>query len=141
MNIRKMTKEDVQAVYEISTACFSSPWSLEALQGEVSQLYLVAELEDQVVGYIGLRQMMDEGEIMNVAVSKEVREQGIGEKLLGQLIEEAKKNKIDIIYLEVRESNDKARKLYEKFHFKAYNKRKQYYHSPVEDAILYMKEL
>lgn len=141
MNIRKMTKKDVQAVYQMSTACFSVPWSQEALQEEVGKLYLVAELKGQLVGYIGLRQILDEGEIMNVAVSPEFRRQGIGEALLKQLIEEAKACHICTIFLEVRESNDKARKLYEKFNFRTYDKRKAYYSKPVEDALLYFKKI
>lgn len=134
-----MTKEDVQAVYNISTVCFSNPWSLEALQSEVEKLYLVAEIEGQIVGYVGLQQMIDEGEIMNVAVSPTARQKGVGKLLLSTLIEEAKKMMIGTIYLEVRQSNKPARNLYEAFGFKAYAIRKNYYHKPKEDAVLYRK--
>jgi len=139
MVVRKMTLEDIEAVYELSTACFSEPWSLESIKKELENTvasYFVAEKEHQIVGYIGLWHVMDEGEVINIAVSHTVRRQGIGEALLKQLLETAKEKVLEVIHLEVRQSNEAALKLYEKHGFKAIATRKGYYHKPLEDAVI-----
>lgn len=139
MLVRKMTLEDVEAVYTISTKCFSEPWSLESIKQEVNNAvasYFVAEEEHAIVGYAGLWHVLDEGEVINIAVCEEVRRQGIGEALLKKLLEEAKARKITVIHLEVRASNKGARSLYEKYGFNAIALRKGYYHKPLEDAVI-----
>ena len=139
MVVRRMTLEDVRAVFEISESSFSESWSLESIEKEVDNpvaSYFVAERDGEVVGYAGLWHVLDEGEVINIAVSERVRKQKIGQKLLEQLLEEARDYDLDVIHLEVRESNKPARKLYEKFHFEVIAKRKAYYHLPTEDAVI-----
>ena len=139
MHIRRMTLEDVESVYALSKECFSEPWSLESIKQEVNNAvasYFVAEQENVIVGYVGLWHVLDEGEVINIAVSTQVRRQGIGEALMQQLFEEAKKYLLTIIHLEVRKSNTAARRLYEKYGFKEIAVRKGYYHHPLEDAII-----
>ena len=66
-----MTIEDVKAIYDLSKACFSIPWSFEALTKELSNPlaeYQIAEIDGQIIGYGGLWCVMDEGEITNIAV-------------------------------------------------------------------------
>ena len=139
MVIRRMASEDVRAVFEISERSFSESWSLESIEKEVDNpvaSYFVAELAGNVVGYCGLWHVLDEGEVINIAVSEQVRGQKIGEKLLKTLFEEAKMHHLRVIHLEVRESNLPARMLYKKFNFKEIAKRKGYYHQPTEDAVI-----
>lgn len=139
MLVRRMTLEDVQAVYEISKSSFSESWTLKSIQKEVGNpvaSYFVAERDGDVVGYGGLWHVLDEGEIINIAVNKSFRRQNIGEKLLQALWEEADAYDLGVIHLEVREGNTPARRLYEKFGFKEIAKRKGYYHHPTEDAII-----
>ena len=139
MRIRRMTLQDAEAVYEISQNSFSESWTLESIQKEAGNpvaSYFVAECDGVVVGYGGLWHVLDEGEVINIAVNKPFRKQRIGEKLLESLFEEAKAYHLGVIHLEVRESNIPARRLYEKFCFKEIARRKGYYHQPTEDAII-----
>ena len=139
MVIRRMTLEDVQAVYEISESSFSESWTLESIQKETRNpvaSYFVAERDGNVVGYGGLWHVLDEGEVINIAVNKSFRRQNIGEKLLEALFKEANAYNLSVIHLEVREGNAPARMLYEKFGFKEIAKRKGYYHQPTEDAVI-----
>lgn len=139
MVVRKMTIEDVEAVYHLSASCFSEPWSLEAIKKEVVNpvaSYFVADQEGEIVGYSGLWHVLDEGEVINIAVSSKMRRQGVGELLLKCLLEEAKIRQLNVIHLEVRESNKVAQNLYAKFGFKVIAVRKGYYHKPLENAII-----
>ncbi len=134
-----MTIEDVNAIYDLSKICFSTPWSLEALIKELSNPlaeYQIAEINGQIIGYGGLWCVMDEGEITNIAVNSQYRRQGIGEAILEALLKLAQQRMLTIIHLEVRVSNVAAKRLYEKFRFQPIAIRKKYYQQPTEDAII-----
>ena len=83
-----------------------------------------------------MKMVLDEADITNVAVLPSHRKKGIAGKLLKQLLEEAKKQNLHRIYLEVRASNIAAVTLYEHAGFKEVGKRKNYYEHPQEDARL-----
>ena len=139
MHIRKMAIEDIEDVYNLSVSCFSEPWSLEAIKQEISNTvasYFVAEKDGKIVGYIGLWHVLDEGEVINIAVSSDVRRQGVGDVLFRKLLEEATAYGLNVIHLEVRKSNEAAIALYKKYHFKEIAVRKGYYHKPLEDAVI-----
>lgn len=134
-----MTLQDVSRVYQISYECFSEPWSLESIEKEVDNSvaeYLVAECSEGVIGYAGLWHVLDEGEIINIAVDPKRRRNKVGEQLVNELIKKAKNYALEVIHLEVRESNSAALALYKKFGFYEIAKRKNYYHKPTEDAII-----
>lgn len=133
-----MMGQDVEQVYHISAQAFSQSWSQEALQKEVSNpvaSYFVAEDNGQIVGYAGMWQVIDEGEVINIAVRKEDRRKGLGEALLKKLLQEAEIRQIINVFLEVRESNIPALNLYTSMGFKVIGRRKDYYHEPTEDGI------
>ncbi|WP_410497072.1 ribosomal protein S18-alanine N-acetyltransferase [Cellulosilyticum sp. ST5] len=139
VNVRNMTIEDVKAIYDLSKACFSIPWSFEALTKELSNPlaeYQIAEIDGQIIGYGGLWCVMDEGEITNIAVDGDYRRQGIGEAILEALLQIAKQKRLTIVHLEARVSNVAAKGLYEKFGFHQIAIRKNYYQQPIEDAII-----
>lgn len=139
MVIRQMSTKDIESVYQLSVDSFSEPWSLESIKQEIDNpvaSYFVAEKQGIIVGYIGLWHVLDEGEVINVAVDTSQRRQGIGVLLMNQLIEEAKKYQLNVIHLEVRKSNEAAIKLYERYGFKEIAIRKGYYHKPLEDAVI-----
>jgi len=139
MVVRKMTLQDVSRVYQISYECFSEPWTLESIEKEVNNPvaeYLVAEGDEGVIGYAGLWHILDEGEIINIAVDPKWRRNRVGQQLLNGLIEKAKTYDLEVIHLEVRESNFEACTLYKKHGFYEIAKRKNYYHKPTEDAII-----
>lgn len=136
MRIRLMTAEDVPAVALIEKDCFSEPWSEQGfLDGmDNSAVFLVAEDEDKIVGYIGMYVMVPEGEITNVAVAKEARGSGTGATLIEVMQQWAAEHGVERIVLEVRMSNDPAIHVYEKRGFTTIGVRKNFYRFPTEDA-------
>lgn len=142
MIVRKMTPEDLDEVAALEAAIFSMPWSrdgfLTALERD-DALFVVA-CENGVLGYCGAYLTQDEAEITNVAVSPDVRRRGIGETLMDALAEELERIGIFRIVLEVRESNDAARLLYEKKGFDIVGTRKNFYERPRENAYVMVRE-
>ena len=105
-------------------------------------IYLVAENDQhEVVGYCGIWGVLDEGQITNVAVREEDQGKGIGYEMLQELIEIGKNEGLSQYTLEVRVSNKKAIRLYEKLGFEEEGIRKEFYDKPVEDAsIMWLRE-
>ena len=91
----------------------------------------------QLVGFLVAHKMDDEYELENVVVSPEARQRGIGRLLVTQLLVHSRETHALSIFLEVRESNQAARALYEKFEFRTAGLRKNYYSNPQENAVLY----
>ena len=119
--------------------CFSVPWTERQLRAQLPDdrhVFLVAERGGEVLGYVGLMHVLDEGYISNVAVSPEHRRQGIGEALIAELTRRAERLGLAFLTLEARASNDPAIRLYEKMGFRQVGRRKNYYQRPDEDAIL-----
>lgn len=142
MEVRYMCEKDLEQVSEIEKEVFSIPWSLEAFQDSLllkHTIYLVAAEGDKVLGYCGMYHVMNEGEIVNVAVAPEFRRQQVAKKLLEFLFFESVKREIDSFFLEVRESNAPAIGLYESFGFEQVGIRKNFYEQPRENAIVMWK--
>ena len=142
--IRPMTKDDVDAVYKVEEDCFSDPWSKESIRKELKNnlaRYLVAQLDDKIIGYIGVWFVVDEGHITNVAVHSDYRGKKIGDKLVKEMVELCKENNIVAMTLEVRVSNTIAQNLYRKYGFKMGGIRKEYYSDNKEDAIIMWNQL
>ena len=137
-----MTSGHLDDVYIIETECFSHPWSKQSLEEELNNetsLFLVAKEENEVIGYIGMSIVIDEGYIFNVAVRENHRNKGVATALINELVTYGKKNNFSFITLEVRESNLPAISLYSKFGFIKAGERKDYYSNPKENAILMTK--
>lgn len=144
MEIRVATHNDLQGIYAIEESSFSKPWSLESMSNDLKNpiaTYIVAEENNQIIGYVGVWNVMSEGQITNVAVDKSYREKGVGAQLIKTLVDYAKQNQLFILLLEVRSSNLIAQKLYGKFGFKQVAVRKDYYSHPKEDAIIMVLKL
>jgi ribosomal-protein-alanine N-acetyltransferase len=97
---------------------------------------LVVEQEGSVAGFIVGRQVADEWEIENIAVTGAARRCGLGSRLVGELLDLVRKRGGKSVFLEVRESNRAARSLYEKWAFLEVGRRKMYYQNPAEDALI-----
>ena len=139
-----MTSGYLDDVYILETECFSHPWSKQSLEEELNNetsLFLVAKEENEVIGYIGMSIVIDEGYIFNVAVRENYRNKGVATALINELVTYGKKNNFSFITLEVRESNLPAISLYSKFGFIKAGERKNYYSNPKENAILMTKYL
>jgi ribosomal-protein-alanine N-acetyltransferase len=144
--IRKMSYNDLPQVHAIEKKCFSTPWSINAFKYEITYRHAilkVAVLNNQIIGYVCLRTILDVTHVSNLAVLPEFRRRGIGSMLLQDALQELKHSGIEtnLVTLEVRESNIAAIRLYEKFGFKIIGRRIGYYQKPPEDAIIMGLEL
>ncbi len=142
--IRHMTKDDVDAVYKVEEDCFADPWSKDSIRKELKNdlaRYLVAEVDNKIVGYIGIWFVVDEGHITNVAVHSNYRGKKIGDKLVSEMVELCKENDLVAMTLEVRTSNTVAQNLYRKYGFRMAGIRKEYYSDNKEDAIIMWNQL
>ncbi len=129
----------IPALEAMEKQCFSMPWNAQMLLNQMPDErheFLVMERDGELLGYIGMMYILDEGYISNVAVSPTARRQGIGSKLIEALLQRAEALELSFVTLEVRESNEPARKLYGKHGFQDVGRRKNYYDLPKEDAIL-----
>lgn len=137
--IRPMTLEDAEPVSMIEAECFSEPWSAAGYRSTLSggnSLYLVAQVQDRIVGMCGVLQALDEGEINNVAVTKAMRGNGIAGAMLSELLQQGRKAGIKDFTLEVRVSNQPAIALYESLGFRSEGIRPGFYNFPKEDALI-----
>ena len=139
MVIRKANREDSEGIYRLEIDTFSIPWSKEAIIKEFENTfanYFIAEEDNQIIGYIGVWKVLEEGQITNIAVHKDYRRRGIGKELIKTLMNFGREEKIEVFLLEVRKSNEAAKKLYEQMGFTHLGIRKNYYQKPTEDAVL-----
>ncbi len=136
-----MREEHIKAVAQLERECFSEPWSEKSLLEEIDNpdAYFIVETENgEVVGYAGMHTPCGDCYVDNIAVFEKFRGKGFGERLTLSLIEKARELG-DFISLEVRVSNAPAIGLYEKLGFSAVGKRKNFYTTPREDAVIYTK--
>ncbi len=143
MKIMKMDRQHVPQVAELEKQCFSDPWSARSIASEVDgplSLWLVALEGEAVVGYVGAQTVLGETDMMNIAVHPDHRRKGIAQTLVMELIRELKAAGAYQLTLEVRASNENARKLYDKLGFAQVGRRPGYYHHPKEDALILRKE-
>ena len=138
-----MTADHVRAVAALEKLCFSAPWSENSVASELDNplsLWLVALNGDAVVGYVGSQAVLDEADVMNIAVLPEYRRLGIAERLVTALCDRLADNGVRSLTLEVRASNDPAKALYAKLGFTQVGRRPNYYSNPKEDALILRKE-
>ena len=143
MILEKMHSAHVAQIAELEKICFSDPWSERSIASELDNklaFWLVATEGETVAGYIGSQTVMDETDMMNVAVHPDFRRRGIAEALVNGLVEELKTKGSHCLTLEVRASNAPAISLYEKLGFSEIGRRKNYYRNPREDALILRKE-
>ena len=97
---------------------------------------IIRQMEGKIAGYAGCYQSLEEAEITNIAVKRELRGQGIGRKLLMELMRLGKERGAFAYTLEVRVSNQAAIHLYESLGFISFGIRKNFYERPREDAMI-----
>ena len=143
MNIIPMTEIHVPQIAELEAVCFSDPWIEASIHSELENplsLWLVAMDGETVAGYVGSQTVIDESDIMNVAVSPAYRRKGIARELLTELQKRLCANGVHSLTLEVRASNSPAIALYEALGYVQVGRRPNYYHKPKEDALILRKE-
>ena len=143
MILTEMKMEHVAQVAALEKICFSDPWSQRSVASELDNklaYWLVALEGDTVAGYIGSQTVMEETDMMNVAVHPDYRRKGIAEAMVDGLVEALKERGSHCLTLEVRASNAPAKNLYEKLGFSQIGRRPNYYRNPREDALILRKE-
>lgn len=143
MNITRMNEGHVAQVAALEKLCFSDPWSETSVASELDNplsLWLIAEEEGTVLGYVGSQTVLDETDMMNIAVRPECRRRGIAAALIGELVNQLREHGSHVLRLEVRESNVPAIALYESMGFTQLGLRKNYYRNPKENALILGKE-
>lgn len=137
-----MEEKHVGNAAYIEAKCFSTPWTQQsfslALSAANNQSY-VALFDGKVVGYIVMLHCLDEGELLNIAVSPDMRNMGIAQKLMDSMYSFMKEKNVARLLLEVRESNAPAKNLYIKNGFSPIAVRKNYYTKPTENAVVMEK--
>jgi len=140
VTVRVARPADADAILALERASFTIPWSEESIRSDLEDnaaaRYWVAEVDGRVVGYVGLWRVLDEGQIMDVAVLPSHRRHGVATRLLEALIEDCAAAGIDRLLLEVREKNVGALALYEGLGFEREGLRKGYYPDDGDSAVL-----
>ncbi|HET7296582.1 MAG TPA: ribosomal protein S18-alanine N-acetyltransferase [Gemmatimonadales bacterium] len=130
----------MEHVAAIERAAFSDPWSAtdfaECLASRVPFLVAEARGGGAVIGYVIARRAADEGEILNLGVAAEQRGHGVGRALVARALALLAAGGVHVVFLEVRESNAVARRLYQSLGFTEVARRAGYYRHPVEDAVV-----
>ncbi len=146
MIIKDAALTDIPEMESIEKSIFSEPWNKEGFESAISQpsvLCVVAkeDFSDELLGYVICYTALDEGEIVNVAVSKDHRRKGVAKSMMERVLDRAKGNGIVYFALDVRVSNEGAIRLYESFGFKTAGVRKNFYRFPTEDSFTMILEL
>ena len=147
MEYRKVdvSSEHIASIEALEKLSFSSPWTQEQLKKQMKDHmheFIAAVSDDaNVLGYVSMMYVLDEGYIANVAVSPEHRRKGIADKIINKLCLICEELELSFVTLEVRATNTAAISLYAKHGFEQVGRRKNYYDLPKEDAILMTKFL
>lgn len=131
-NLAEAVLAVMESVYE------TSPWTLEQIASSMSsqdEEYYLAYEGQELVGFLAVQTVLDEMEILQIAVRADFQRMGIASQLMAAVMDWE-----GDIFLEVRESNSAAQALYTRQHFTKIGKRKDYYRNPVEDAVLMKRE-
>jgi len=139
VTIERMQREDIPRIMEIEKQCFTTPWHESAYLTELvnrSAYYVVARVDDKIVGYSGMWVIIDEAHITTIGVDPKYRGKKIGEQILIAMLEEAQRRGARRATLEVRESNHLAQNLYRKYGFIPAAIRRGYYSDNNENAVV-----
>jgi ribosomal-protein-alanine N-acetyltransferase len=124
------------------TAPSAAHWSVQQYEGlfataEPNRVALVLGDENELQAFAIARVVRDEWELENIVVDARARRRRLATRILDELLQIARARGAKAVFLEVRESNQAARALYEKWAFLESGRRRRYYQEPDEDAILY----
>lgn len=138
LELYNMTISDLNLISDTLFDKFDDFWTYNVFKSELenpNSMYIVAKFDDEIVGFAGIWKAYDDVHITNIVTRKDIRNQGIGSKLLEELINLAKKTNFKTLTLEVNENNNSAIHLYEKFGFSTVGVRKKYYNN-IDNAII-----
>ena len=141
ISVIPIEQRHIKEIARLEEICFSEPWSEEGILEayRLGTKFFAAEADKKLIGYIGIKAVIDEGYITNIAVFPEFRRRGVAKALLNKVFEFAKEKGLSFVSLEVRPSNTEAVSLYEKTGFREEGRRKNFYRLPLEDALIMTK--
>ena len=143
MKTERICEAHLMEIADLERGCFHDPWSENALRLLITEQATGAVCVDEdgrVLAYGGMLWAPDEGQITNIAVYPKARRQGLGRAVLKALIRQAKDKGCHMLSLEVRASNEAAISLYASEGFAVSGRRKNFYRSPTEDALVMLLE-
>ena len=143
IEIRKMDLNDLEEIKHYLEDKFDNFWTYNVLKEELeadNSHFIVAMDNNDIVGFAGVKIIVDEADVMNIVVRKDQRQNGVGSAMMEYLINHAKTYNIKKITLEVNENNLSAIHLYNKYNFDHIGIRKRYYKDN-SDAIIMSKTL
>jgi len=141
--IRNAIPADTAAMMQLTDrSATAAQWSREQYDSVFAQdsprrLAIIVQDSELLQGFLIAKGILDEWEIENIAIAGPARRSGLGTRLLGEFLDQARAKGARAVFLEVRESNRAACALYEKWSFEQSGRRPRYYSNPVEDAIIY----
>ncbi|HEX7982114.1 MAG TPA: ribosomal protein S18-alanine N-acetyltransferase [Duganella sp.] len=142
LNYEPMREADLADVLTLEESVYPHPWSMSNFVDSLNSNYEAWVLRDQsgeLLGYFLLMAIVDEAHLLNVAVAARMQGQGLGRVLLNQAVACARGLGMESVLLEVRPSNERALRIYERYGFKQIGRRKGYYpaaNQQREDAIV-----
>lgn len=139
MRFVPLVKDHIEPILVIEKESNGSPWSPLSFEKEIDHEpteFLVATKGGDVVGYAGAWIIADECHVTTIAVAPEYRRQGLGKKMMDEILARSKDRGVLCATLEVRADNEAAIKMYEKLGFVISGKRKAYYPDNKEDAVI-----
>lgn len=140
MTVRRAESCDLPAIYELESTCFTDPWSKEALRnafgGGITEFAVIEDGDGEVFGYAMYSVLLEDAEVMSVAVAPKRRGCGAGRALMRALLERSAERGASRCFLEVRASNVPARALYTSLGFTELRTIRSYYRQPTEDAVV-----
>jgi len=141
IEIRQFSEKDAEEVFSILKENFENPWSLNIIKEKNPfSIKIVAKVGEQIVGFLSGEIIIDEGNILMIAVKKDFQRKKIGEKLLKEFLKVAREKDVKKVFLEVSEKNIPALNFYRKHGFKISYVRRKYYKNG-ENAIVMEKEV
>ena len=145
LQIRPLRPADAPRISDIlrdsTEAAQWPPESYTKLAVSPGGVFLVCEANAQIIGFVAARQVADEAEILNIGVHRDFRRKGVATALLLAALDQFRSTAVTGVFLELRESNQPARALYERHGFVFSSRRKAYYRDPTEDALCMQKKL
>ena len=137
--IENLNLTHIEEIYDIEKRCFSDAWSRQSFIDEIdneNSVFIVVKKEDKIVAYSGFWYIVDDAQIMNVAVDIAYKGMKISHILMKEMIQRARDKNMATMSLEVRVSNELAINLYKGYGFEIVGVRKQYYQDNKEDAYI-----
>ncbi|WP_443090754.1 ribosomal protein S18-alanine N-acetyltransferase [Basfia succiniciproducens] len=130
--ISPIQAEDFDRLFEIEQAAHLVPWSMGTLQNNQGERYLnlKSSVQNHIAGFAICQTVLDEATLFNIAIDPVCQGQGIGKALLSELIKQLQEKNVATLWLEVRESNQTAKRLYDRLGFNEVDIRKNYYPTP-----------